>query len=132
MATYRRSESLLTGPAGTDPAARAALAACRSQLGYLLSRTGQTTEALAAYRQARADQEALAAAPGASAEARRDLADTINRIGNLLSETGRPAEAEAEYRRALAIYGKLAADNRPPSPNSAATWRAATTTSASC
>ena len=37
---------------------------CRSRLGYLLSATGKTDDALAVYRQARADQEALADAPG--------------------------------------------------------------------
>ena len=36
LASYRRSESLLAGPAGADPSARAALAACRSRLGWLL------------------------------------------------------------------------------------------------
>ena len=41
LATYRRSESLLAGPAGADPSARAALAACRSRLGWLLSDHGQ-------------------------------------------------------------------------------------------
>ena len=111
LASYRRSESLLAGPAGADPSARAALAACRSQMGWLLRATGKSADALAAFRLARADQEALAAAPEASNDARRDLADTINRIGNLLAVTGKPAEAEAEYRRALAIYQKLADDN---------------------
>ena len=102
LASYRRSESLLAGPAGADPSARAALAACRSRMGWLLTTTGKSADALAAYRLARADQEALAAAPEASNDARHDLADTINRIGVLLEETGKPAEAEAEYRRALA------------------------------
>ncbi len=41
LATYRRSESLLTSPAGVDPSARAALAACRSQMGWLLFTTGK-------------------------------------------------------------------------------------------
>ncbi len=44
LPAYRRSEALLAGPAGTDPAARAALAACRSRLGELLLNTGQTAE----------------------------------------------------------------------------------------
>jgi len=111
LATYRRSESLLAGPAGADPSARAALAACRSQMGWLLRTTGKSADALAAFRLARADQEALAAAPEASNDARHDLADTIRGIGVLLLETGKPAEAEAEYRRALALYQKLADDN---------------------
>jgi serine/threonine protein kinase/tetratricopeptide (TPR) repeat protein len=110
-ATYRRSESLLAGLAGTDATARAALADCRSRLGRLLSDTGQSADALAAFRQARADQEALAAAHGASAEAGRDLADTVIEIGRLLVQTGKPSEGEAEYRRALEIRQKLAAEN---------------------
>ena len=50
--------------------------------------TGKTADALAAFRLARADQEALAAAPEASNDARRDLADTIDRIGALLCGDG--------------------------------------------
>jgi tetratricopeptide (TPR) repeat protein/tRNA A-37 threonylcarbamoyl transferase component Bud32 len=110
-ATYRRSESLLSGSAGTDTAARAARASCRSRLGWLLSQTGQATDALAALRQALADQEALAAVPGASAAASRDLANTVYRIGKVLMSTGKPSEAEAEYRRALEIRQKLADDH---------------------
>jgi eukaryotic-like serine/threonine-protein kinase len=111
LATYRRSESLLAGPAGADPSARAALAACRSQMGWLLKSTGKSADALAAYRLARADQEALAAAPEASNDARYDLANTIKRIGALLGETGKRLQEEAEYRRALEIFQKLADDN---------------------
>ena len=36
LAAYRRSESLLAGLAGSDPAARAALAACRTRMARLL------------------------------------------------------------------------------------------------
>ncbi len=111
LAEYRRSESLLAGQAGTDPEARAALAACRSRMALLLSSTGANERALEACRLARSEQEVLASAPGASNDARRDLADTIDRIGILLSKTGRPAEAEAEYRKALAIRHKLADDS---------------------
>ena len=42
LASYRRSESLLAGPAGADPSARAALAACRSYMGWLLYSAGKT------------------------------------------------------------------------------------------
>ncbi len=111
LASYRRSESLLAGPARADPSARAALAACRSKMGWLLQTTGKSADALAAYRLARADQEALAAVPEASNDARHDLADTVLRIGVLLGETGKPSQEEAEYRRALEIYQKLADDN---------------------
>ena len=111
LAAYRESESLLAGPARSDPPARAALAACRTRLGFLLSRTGKIAEALAAYTLARSDQEALAAVPGSSNGARRDLADTVGRIGILLQETGRISEAEAEKRAALAIRQKLVDDH---------------------
>ena len=72
---------------------------------------GKSADALGAYRQARADQEALAAVPEASNDARRDLADTINRIGLLLWSTGELAEAEAAHRKALEIRQELADDN---------------------
>jgi len=108
LAAYRRAESLLTGLAGPDPAARTALASCRSRMAWLLLYANRHAEALASLERARADQEALAAAPGASIEARRDLAETLDRIGFVLFDTGRPAEAEAELRTALAIARKLA------------------------
>ena len=111
LARCRRAESLLSGSAGTDAAARAARASCRWRLGWLLSDTGQAADALAAFRQALADQEALAAVPGASAAASRDLADTVYSIGDVLGRTGKPSEAEAELRRALDIYQKLADDH---------------------
>jgi tetratricopeptide (TPR) repeat protein len=62
LAAYRRSESVLTGLAASDSGARAALAACRTQIGLLLFDEDHDAEALAAMRLARADQEALAAA----------------------------------------------------------------------
>ena len=73
---------------------------------------GPQRRALSVYRLARADQEALAAAPGATAESRRQLADTINRVAILLKTTGKSLEAEAEYRKALTIFQKLVDDNR--------------------
>jgi serine/threonine-protein kinase len=111
LATYRRSESLLAGLADVEPSARQALAACRSLMGWVLFEAGKTVDALAAYKLARADQEALATAPGVSDDARNDLADTVNRIGVLLLSAGRPAEAEPEFRTAVAMHQKLADDN---------------------
>ena len=178
LASYRRSESLLAGPAGADPSARAALAACRSQMGWLLKTTGKSADALAAYRLARADQEALAAAPEASNDARYDLADTVHPHrrpaggdgqavtggGRVPPGAGDPPEAGRRQPRRHQIpqppggqpqQPRLAAGEHgqagggggrvpqggwrstrswptttPPSPNSAATWRGATTTSA--
>jgi serine/threonine protein kinase/tetratricopeptide (TPR) repeat protein len=107
---YRRSESVLADLAGADPSARAVLAAGRSLLGYLLYNARKYADALAAYRRARTDQEALAAAPGASADARRDFASTVNRIGLALSVMYELPEAEAEYRLALDLRRKLGED----------------------
>ena len=64
LTQYRRSETLLAGLAAAETAARAALAACRSQMAYVLSSTGKNSLALDAYLLARSEQEALAAAPG--------------------------------------------------------------------
>ena len=95
-------------------------------------RRARTAEALAACQLARADQEVLAAAPGASNDARRELAETVRSIGYLLWYTGKLAEAEPEFRTALAIYQKLADENPAVARVSAAAWRAATSTSATC
>jgi eukaryotic-like serine/threonine-protein kinase len=111
LAAYRRSESLLAGLTGSDPAARAALAASRTSLGWFLWGMGPQAEAMAVFKLARADLEALAAAPGASNDARRDLGSTIVGIGSLLWRTGKPAAAQAEYRTALALLQKLADGN---------------------
>jgi serine/threonine-protein kinase len=110
LATYRRAESVLARLAGTTPAARAALADCRSAMGESLFRTGKSPEALAAYRLARPEQEELASAPGAAKETRYELGITVFNIGTLLSETGRPREGAAEIRKAMAVYQKLADD----------------------
>jgi eukaryotic-like serine/threonine-protein kinase len=111
LATYRRAESMLSGPAGTNSEARAALAGCRTRQGDLLSTTGRTAEALAAFRQSRADWEALAAAPGAHDDARRVLAGLDMILAEQLFRTGKPLEAEAKYRTALALQQKLADDH---------------------
>ncbi len=113
--TYRKAETLLAGLAPTiagSAAVRAILAECRWRLGMLLHRTaGRYDEALSLYRLARADLEALAAAPGATAELRRSLADTVSLTGSVLDDTGKTSEAEAEIRKALALRQKLADDN---------------------
>ena len=120
LATYRRAEVVLTGPAETDAGARSALAACRSNLGWLLHRAGRSAEGLEVLGRARLIQESVSVGAGAPAASRRDraaarsrsdLADTHDRIGLLLQATGRLKEAETEYRAAEAIYAKLAADH---------------------
>jgi tetratricopeptide (TPR) repeat protein/tRNA A-37 threonylcarbamoyl transferase component Bud32 len=111
VAGYRRSESLLAVPAASDPVVRAALANCRSRLGYFLNRTGRNAEALAAFRLARAEQEVLAAGPDASIKARRDLATTVELMAALLMESGKLTETETEFRTVLAIRQGLVHDN---------------------
>ncbi len=110
-AEYRRLESLLAGPVGSNPAARAALAGCCTRLARVLQHAGQPAEALAAVLRARADLESLAAAPGASSTVRRDLAETVHQLACHLWYTGKPAEAVNEFRAALAIDQKLADEN---------------------
>ncbi len=111
LAAYRRSESLLAGLAKAEPAAWAALAACRTRMAHLLRYAGKPALALAALKLARTDQEALAASHDASSEARRDLAATADELGWLLWQTGNPPDAEPEFRAALEIQRKLADEN---------------------
>jgi serine/threonine-protein kinase len=110
LATYRRSETLLAGLTGSE-AARAALAACRTRMANLLMDVGQSAEALAVCKLARADQEALAAVPGASNDTRRHLSATTNKFGILVWDMGKPAEAEPQFRAALEIQRKLVDEN---------------------
>jgi len=114
----------------SDLASRRALWQANYEVAELTRQVGKPEDALAAHRQvlaahealaaespvdpeinARADQEALAAAPGATPESRRDLADTIITVATVLAKTGKSSPAEAEYRPALAIYQELADDN---------------------
>src|SRR5262249_44129133 len=107
LAAYCRSESLLAGLAGSDPAAPAGVAECRTRMTRLLLFTGKSAEALAVCKLARADQEALVAVPGASNDVRRDLAATVSYLGAVLYHTRKSAEAVPEFRTALEIRQKL-------------------------
>ena len=129
MAVYRRSEARLAGLAGSDPAARGALAACRTGMSRRLVSAGRVTDALAACRLARADQELLAVVPGAKNDARLELADTISYIGHLLWYTYRPVEAArpSSARRWPSIGSSPT--KTPASSRSGTAWRSATFTS---
>ena len=112
LAMLREAERRLSESEGArSPATRAALAACRRVIGSLLFAIGRGDEALQTLGLARADQEALAAAPGASSEERRSLADTLGTIGKLLSDTGRFREAEAEFHASQELMIRLAEEN---------------------
>ena len=110
LGAYGRAETLLAGQA-RHPAARAALAACRSRMGKLFASQGKYNAALDWYRLARADQESLVSAPGASSQLRRDLADTINRMGGVhFEKLANSTEAEADWRKAIELRRQLALD----------------------
>jgi eukaryotic-like serine/threonine-protein kinase len=94
----------------TDPAARRALAASNSELGSLLSRTGQPS-AKAELRRAQAIERKLVDDNPTVTHFRGSLARSHTRLGDRLSQTGLPAEAEAEYRRARALYQDLVEKN---------------------
>ncbi|HEV8072203.1 MAG TPA: serine/threonine-protein kinase [Planctomycetaceae bacterium] len=111
LAAYRRSESILAELVDSDPAARAALAACRSGIGQLLFTMNKKDEALAAFGKARADQEMLSLAPAASPNIRRDLGDTVGRIAFLRWFWSDLSGAEADYRAAVGIWLKLTEEN---------------------
>ena len=84
------------------------LAKCIRGIGALRSQTGQTSEALAAYEQARQIEEALATAYPDVARYRAALAQTYNTIGYLLSTTKATTQALAAYDKARAIQEDLA------------------------
>jgi tetratricopeptide (TPR) repeat protein len=73
---------------------------------------GRPDWAEAAYHEALALRERLAAEFPEKLAFRRDLAQTLHSQGNLLKDAGRPAEAEAAYLRALELRKKLH-DARP-------------------
>ena len=130
LASYRRSESLLAGPAGADPSARAALADCRSRLGWLLETRGKSADALAAF--------GGAGRPGGAG--RRSEASNDARCDLATTSTGSPSccGIRASRHRRRPSSAKRWRSTRswptttPPSPNSAAAWRSATITSATC
>ena len=132
LASYRRSESLLAGPAGADPSARAALADCRSRMGWLLYDHGQV-------RRRPGGLPAGAGRPGGAGRRSRSLQRRPPRPGG----HDPSASASCWGRRASRRRRRPSSARRwrstrswptttPPSPNSAAAWRTATTTSAGC
>jgi tetratricopeptide (TPR) repeat protein len=76
----------------------------------LLAGLGKDPEAEAAYRQAQAIFDKLAADFPTVPQYRQDLAASHYNLGVLLAGLGKRPEAEAAYRQALAIQEKLAAD----------------------
>jgi serine/threonine-protein kinase len=107
-AVYRRAESLLMGPAGSDPRARAALASSRSQLGYLLGESGDPDGARAAHEAALADLRGLAAARPDDIKPAVLLAKSLDDFGHFKERTGRMAEALASFQEGRAVMERVA------------------------
>ena len=134
LIAYRESLAIRQKLADANPAViefQSDLADSHNNIGILLRDTGKPAEAMKAYESALAIRQKLADANPTVTEFQSDLADSHNNIGNLLSDTGKPAEAMKAYESALAIRRSWPTPT-PPSPSSRATWRPATTTSASC
>ncbi len=110
---------------------RSNLAVSHHNLGRLLSRTGKPAEAEAGYRAALAIFQKLADDNPAVMYFRSSLAFSHNSLGTLLNDSGKPAEAVAEYCRGRRCSRSLSTTT-PLCPNSAASWRSATTISVSC
>jgi serine/threonine-protein kinase len=109
VTAHRRAESLLAGPAGSDPEARAALAACRARLGYLLGNMGALDAARAAHEAALADRRALAAARPNDLRAAVELAASLDVFGHFKEQIGRTAEALASFQEGRAVIERAAA-----------------------
>ncbi len=131
LTTYREAEALLAGPATKSPELQSALASCRTRMGGLLYRISKGAEALAAYRLARIDQEALAAVPEAPREARaRPGARRSTALASCSARpAGRPKPRPNTATRSK--YGGSSSRRTAMPPASVTVWRAATTTSAS-
>ena len=90
---------------------RSRLAQSHLNLGWLLHRTGSSSEAEFEFRNALAIQQKLADENPAVTLFRSRLSSSHINLGWLLSNTGKKSDAEAEYREALALEQKLADDN---------------------
>jgi serine/threonine protein kinase/Flp pilus assembly protein TadD len=98
------------GEQADDEPSRARTAEAAYRVGMIESRLGRNPEAVAAFRQARALFEQLAADFPAAPLCRHELAVSHNNLGVLLKNLGKGPEAEQQYRQALALQEKLAAD----------------------
>ena len=134
IANYRQSLAVRRGladAADADGEAKAEVGRSLIYLGDLLTEIGQTDEARTSYAEARTLLEGVTRAKPAVTQFQSDLASSHNNIGNLLAQTGKPAEALASYEAARAIRQTLADANPTVTEFQQATWREATTTSAS-
>ena len=124
LATYRRSEALLAGLAGSDARGAGRAGGLPVAAGFLLSRTGN--------RRRRWRPTAGAGRPGGAwpppgpttSRRRSTWRTALDRIGHLQEETGRTAEALSRVSRGGGrSWSGLADDHPAVAPTSAATWR---------
>jgi Tfp pilus assembly protein PilF len=83
----------------------------RTGLGDIAVARGDLTAALAAYGEARAAMERLAAADAGNADWQRDLSVSNDRIGDVLVKQGNLPDALKSYRAGLVIAERLAASD---------------------
>jgi serine/threonine protein kinase/Flp pilus assembly protein TadD len=98
------------GDKADDEASRSRTAQAASRVGQIEYRLGRTTEAAAAFRQARDGYAKLAADFPAVPQYRQELALSHDNLAVQLAGLGKEAEAEQQYLKALALQEKLAAD----------------------
>ena len=132
--TYREAEALLTARAASASSAgpvRAALADCRSRLGYLLYSTGHARDGLEVLRQARSDQEVLASEPGATMEVRQNWRTPSIALAIYSAERAgglKQTSSIAGRRRSMRSWPK----KTRPILRSVAGWGSSPTTAAAC
>ena len=132
--SFRRALAIQQKLADDNPAVtrfRSDLAYSHNNIGLMQNLTGLPAEALESCCRALAIQRKLVDDYPAVTEFRNLLAISHNYIGFLQRETGHPAEALDSFVRAWRS-SRSWPTTTPRSPGSAATWRKATTTSASC
>ena len=135
LAMYQAARAIQQKLADANPAVtrfQSNLARSHNNIGGLLHQTGKPGEALASYQAARAILQKLADANPAVTGFQSDLAMSHNNIGDLLSQTGKPTEAAGDVSGGRGRSCRSWPTPTPPSRCSRASWRRATTTSASC
>jgi tetratricopeptide (TPR) repeat protein len=95
--------------ASQEPDVRRETALAYRRVGEIQAELHQYPEATAAYRQAIAIQEALAAESPAWSDLRHELAHSHNSLGRLSDTILKTDQAEAEYARAAALFHDLSA-----------------------
>ena len=133
LTAHREALAILRKLAESHPAIaqyQSDLAASHKNLGFMLSAAGRPTEAWAAFEEALAIRRKLAEDHPTVTEYQRDLANSHKNLGFMLSAAGRPRRGRRTRRRGRSCASSLRIT--PQSPSTSATWRPATSTSATC